>query len=224
MAIGAGGAAFFPNRALKREVCWLVANLAAVEASALKLVARPHGPALLAALVDALGVDKETWAVRRECLFAVSNLIQTMAKIANKAPPGCGMRADGSSTSSASSSSGASSADAAVGSVQLLLDYCALPPLVAMLEVSDAEVVASSLQALHALLALSEHRHSAAVRERCGYFKGLVDEAGGADMLVQLQQHPNENIYAAAVNLLERYFDGGDDGDNDDDVHGQGTN
>ena len=68
---------------------------------------------------------------------------------------------------------------------------------------------------MHALLSLSEHRHSAAVRDRCGYFKSLVDEAGGTDMLVRLQQHPNESIYAAAVNLLERYFSEGDEDDDE---------
>ena len=188
------------QRALKREVCWLVANLAATGKSALLLVAKPHGPSLIAALSGALSEATAPWSVRRECLFAVSNLVQTLGKIAN------GVDAQSSQLYSVAA------IDAAVGAVQLLLDYGALPPLVAMLEKSDVQVVATTMQAMATLLALAEsnadasHGQTASVRSRCGYFKDLVKEAGGEDMLNLLQEHPNEQIYNAAANLKDRYF------------------
>lgn len=188
------------QRALKREVCWLVANLAATGKSALLLVAKPHGPSLIAALSGALSEATAPWSVRRECLFAVSNLVQTLGKIANGA--------DAQSSQPYS----VAAIDAAVGAVQLLLDYGALPPLVAMLEKSDVQVVATTMQAMATLLALAEsnadasHGQTASVRSRCGYFKDLVKEASGEDMLNLLQEHPNEQIYNAAANLKDRYF------------------
>ena len=38
-------------------------------------------------------------------------------------------------------------------------------------------------------------------------FKGRLEIAGGLDMLEELQKVPNEDIYRAVVEILNKYFD-----------------
>ena len=60
--------------------------------------------------------------------------------------------------------------------------------------------MAAALQAVEAVLKVSESDES------CSYLNRLVDEAGGVEKLLNLQAHPNEAIYGAALALLESYF------------------
>jgi len=152
------------ERQLRRETCWLLANVAAVAAGASAMIAKPHGPSMLTTIVEVL--EEAPWDVRREAVFVTSNLLRSLN------PSG----------------------------VRLFVDYSVLSPLCDALDVNDSDCVAAALQAVEAVLKVSESDES------CAYLSRLVDEAGGVEKLLNLQAHPNEAIYGAALALLETHF------------------
>ena len=44
-------------------------------------------------------------------------------------------------------------------------------------------------------------------------YSDLVDEAGGMELLEELQQHDSEKVYKKAVAIIEKYFGGEEDED-----------
>ena len=95
--VGAGGGGWMRKtitflrddfeRELRRETCWLLANVAAVGAGASAMVAKPHGPSMLTTIVEVL--EEAPWDVRREAIFVTSNLLRSLN------PSGECERADG---------------------------------------------------------------------------------------------------------------------------------
>ena len=85
-----------------------------------------------------------------------------------------------------------------------LVQMGCIKPMVNMLESNDPAVQKLMLEALGNLLAAGEELGKHAKGENL--FVAAFDEAEGIDKLEQLQEHENEDVYDAAVELLEKYF------------------
>lgn len=135
-----------PSKELKREVCWLISNIAATELGASVLVCKPHGPSFLSGMVEAL--TSTQWMVQREALFAVSNIILTIA----------------------------SKCQGHMSAILLLVDYDVLRPLMPLLHVNDADVVCVTLKVMDALLALGKSQERCSYFSSLTDEAGGVDE------------------------------------------------
>lgn len=85
-----------------------------------------------------------------------------------------------------------------------LVQMGCIKPMVSMLESNDPAVQKLMLEALGNLLAAGEELGKSAKGDNV--FTAAFDEAEGIDKLEALQEHENEEIYDAAVALLEKYF------------------
>lgn len=97
----------------------------------------------------------------------------------------------------------------------LLRDHpTVLPQLVSCLQSGkasfSADVLCLAVDALSQLLACNE------LASNLFRLPGLLDGAGGLDLLEDLQTHPSEALYAKAARLLERFFPGGGSDDADE--------
>ena len=81
-----------------------------------------------------------------------------------------------------------------------IVEYGAIKALCSILEVADSKIVLVALDALSAIMKVgTKHGSNYAV---------LVDEAGGVEMIENLQEHENEKVYLKAVDILEEFFHG----------------
>jgi len=87
-----------------------------------------------------------------------------------------------------------------------------MKPLAAFLDVNDAAMQKLMLEATGSLFEAGEvvARHSGKPNQ----FLVSFDEFDGVDKLEALQEHPNEEVYNAAVALLDKYF-GEDDAEDE---------
>jgi len=84
--------------------------------------------------------------------------------------------------------------------VTLLRNHDVIQPLCSLLNVSDSKILMVGLDALESLLKCGEKTNglvNVAVH---------VDEADGLELLENLQEHENEEIYNKAVNIIETFF------------------
>ena len=65
---------------------------------------------------------------------------------------------------------------------------------------ADARIIAIALEALQTTLKTGETLNKVA-----GYVS-LIDESGGIDHIVALQEHENNGIYEKAIAIIEKYF------------------
>ena len=89
---------------------------------------------------------------------------------------------------------------------QQLVEYGALTPLVALLTVQDSSVVLLALEGIEKILQLGQCGAESAA--------SLVDQADGLDRIENLQSHANEEVYKAAVKIIEQYFGEEDESEN----------
>ena len=86
-----------------------------------------------------------------------------------------------------------------------------IPPLCDLLKVAEVKIVTVALEGLENILKVGETK----VREM-----GLqenphavhVEQAGGLDLIDNLQQHENAGIYEKSLKILERYFGATEEG------------
>jgi hypothetical protein len=93
-------------------------------------------------------------------------------------------------------------ANATSGGTKAQLDYLVnqgcLPPLAAMLSVSDTRLIVVSLEAIASLLnALPDHQPP---------LTEMLEEIGALDTLESLQSHESNEVYNKALQILERHF------------------
>jgi hypothetical protein len=79
-----------------------------------------------------------------------------------------------------------------------LVKLGAVAPLCNLLDKADSTIVLVALEALERMLKVDEN-------DECVL---LVDEAGGIDLIEELQHHENNKIYEKAVRILQNYFGG----------------
>jgi len=96
------------------------------------------------------------------------------------------------------------------GSSEQVAYFCQqglIRPLIDLLEQTDMAVIKNALEALeHVLIAGEKLGHS--------QFATDIEDAGGLDMLEELQDHQNQAIYKKAIYLLETYFGAEEEGEN----------
>ena len=91
--------------------------------------------------------------------------------------------------------------------VRALIAQGALPPVCELLVVEDARIVNVALDALEAFLKCCTDSEID--------IPTMIDEADGIDKIEALQSHENTEVYEKAVRLIETYFGGDDDDEND---------
>ena len=82
-----------------------------------------------------------------------------------------------------------------------------VPPLCDLLSVKDTEMVRAILIGLFNILNAADQFKSA---ERISL---LIEECGGLDKIEELQRHENEHIYETAFNIVDKFFENMDDGE-----------
>ena len=104
----------------------------------------------------------------------------------------------------------------------LVVNLDCIGAIVSVLDAKDVGTVLIALDALKIILKADEEDDGA-------NFDAVVriDDADGIDKLEALQEHANEKVYEASVNILENYFGGEEDDEDEDDdgsVEGGGGN
>ena len=89
-----------------------------------------------------------------------------------------------------------------------LVYFGAIQGLCKNLQLPDTEMLLIVLNTLDSILFVGK-RHDKA-------WDCLVDEAGGMDLIADLQQHRSEAIYQRAHDIIEAHFSGGDEVDVED--------
>ncbi|CAB4010601.1 importin subunit alpha-1-like [Paramuricea clavata] len=90
--------------------------------------------------------------------------------------------------------------------IQYLVDKCrAIPYLCKLLTVKEPKVILVLLDAFNHILNKSDHMN------RLDNVTLRIEECGGLDKIENLQQHENEQVFQAAQNVIDKYFQTEDD-------------
>ena len=162
---------------------------------------------LLPHLATLLRSPKES--IRKEAAWSVSNVTAgTQSQIqlafdANILPAVLHVMTNGDAKSKKEATWAIANACSGGSASQLhyIIKQGALPPLVKALEQHDARITCVALDALSKLLACD------------GRVAGFVEEAGGLDIIEDLQNHDNTEVYEKALKIIETYY--GEDEDED---------
>lgn len=155
--------------------------------------------------------------IRRECCWAASNVAAgTPAQVAALVStpgmlPALISQADKGEWNVRKEAAWAVSNAVTTGGPGVVLQVVAagaIPPLVKLLGVDDNKIISVALEALGTILATDTP-----VGGRC--HMTLVEEAGGATALDELQRHASKEVYNKAIELLEEYFAAEEDMEND---------
>jgi hypothetical protein len=87
---------------------------------------------------------------------------------------------------------------------KILVDKGIIKALGCILQVKDVRMLAVSLEGLDNVLA-SGHEHFKN-EDGDNTFAIIMEQEGLLDSLEDLQQHPNHNIYSAALKIIDKYF------------------
>jgi hypothetical protein len=154
-------------------------------------------------------LDNAKKTVRKECCWALSNIAagtQTQIGILCRAPSILEKVVQQLTTGEwdvkkeaawvvSNVATGGTSED-----VDLLTTAGCLPPICELMKTADAKIVMVALDAVSAILNHGGDRYGG------NKFANLVDECGGLDIIEDLQEHENADIYDKAVQLIETYF------------------
>eukprot|EP01119_Soliformovum_irregulare_P008929 TRINITY_DN2201_c1_g1_i1.p1 TRINITY_DN2201_c1_g1~~TRINITY_DN2201_c1_g1_i1.p1 ORF type:complete len:517 (+),score=208.24 TRINITY_DN2201_c1_g1_i1:196-1746(+) len=105
------------------------------------------------------------------------------------------------------------------GNVRTLVEAGVIPAIVDMMKAKDNKMVIVALESLEQILKVGEGKKNGMEN----IYKSQVEEAEGIDALEELQQHISEEIYKKALNLLETYFAGEDENENQQAVTSNGS-
>ncbi len=97
-----------------------------------------------------------------------------------------------------------------------LVDNDVIPPLCDLLEVGDSRIILVGLEALEHILNID------LITNKTDY-AAYVEDCGGIERLESLQEHKNNDVYEKVVKIIEKYF-GGEDEAEDQNVAPQITN
>jgi len=89
--------------------------------------------------------------------------------------------------------------------VQKIVEHGAMRHLCDLLVVGESRILLVAMDAIESIL---KHAGDA---DTVSSFIRLIEEAEGVDRLEGLQEHENEEVYQKAVNLIEEYFNGEED-------------
>jgi len=92
--------------------------------------------------------------------------------------------------------------------IRYLVAQGCIKPLCDLLVVSDVRIVNVALEALENILKVGE---ADAKESGTNQYTQFIDQADGLEKIESLQNHPNNEIYKKAVDILETYFAAEDD-------------
>jgi len=92
--------------------------------------------------------------------------------------------------------------------IRYLVAQGCIKPLCDLLVVSDVRIVNVALEALENILKVGE---ADAKESGTNQYTQFIDQAEGLEKIENLQNHPNNEIYKKAVDILEAYFAAEDD-------------
>eukprot|EP00798_Chlamydomonas_sp_ICE-L_P019231 gene19231-25856_t len=91
--------------------------------------------------------------------------------------------------------------------IRTLVQAGAIKPLCDLLAVNDTKIITVALEGLENILKVGAHFKKMPGSNGANPFATLVEDAEGLDKIESLQDHPNEELYEKAVQILEAYFD-----------------
>merc|ERR1711907_636178 len=94
--------------------------------------------------------------------------------------------------------------------IRYLASCHCIPPLCELLTCSDPRIVTVAMEGLENILKVGEADKGLAGPNAFNIYAKEIDECEGLDKIGNLQNHQNTDIYNKAVNIIEVYF-GGDD-------------
>jgi|Transcript_122438 hypothetical protein len=89
--------------------------------------------------------------------------------------------------------------------IAYLVECGCIKPMVDLLSVSDAKIIGVALEALENILKTGKQRQQEEGLAE-NPFSQAVEAADGLTKIEGLQEDPNEDVYAKAMNILEKYF------------------
>jgi importin subunit alpha-1 len=97
--------------------------------------------------------------------------------------------------------------------IRQLIRHDCIKPLCELLSAPDPKIIVVVIEGLHNILEAGEKQAKYANTDENPYAR-LVEEAGGLDKLEELQNHPSEEIYKKAVDILEKFYQAEEDDQN----------
>lgn len=91
--------------------------------------------------------------------------------------------------------------------IRLLVQHGCIKPLCELLTVNDARIVTVALEGLENILKYGEQMKKMPGSNGVNPYAQLIEDAEGLDKIEGLQDHPAEELYEKAVQILENYFD-----------------
>lgn len=104
---------------------------------------------------------------------------------------------------------------------RFLVSQGCIKPLCDLLVCPDPRIITVCMEGLENILKVGEAEK--AETEDINYYAQLIDDAEGLEKLENLQSHNNIEIYEKAVKILEVYWLGDDDDDEENVPGGDGT-
>lgn len=98
--------------------------------------------------------------------------------------------------------------------IKYLVHLGCIRPLCDLLEVSDPKIITVALEGLENILKVGD-KDGEADGSGINEMATLIDEADGVNKIQNLQFHEHEDIYAKSVKIVETYFQGEDEGDDE---------
>jgi HEAT repeat protein len=181
----------------------------------------------LVALVKLLSHPKK--AIRKESCWTISNITagnreQIQAVITNQLfPPVIHLlsTADFDIKKEAAWAISNATSGGSPQQIHYLVECGCIKPMVDLLTVSDAKIIGVALEALENVLKVGkQHQQEQNMAENP--FAQAVEAAEGLTKIEQLQEDPNEDVYAKAMKILENYFPLEEDAQLEDDGANQG--
>ncbi|CAF0751528.1 unnamed protein product [Didymodactylos carnosus] len=83
--------------------------------------------------------------------------------------------------------------------VAYVVEQGVISPLCNLLQQQDAQVLQVCLDAVHNILKQT-------TTDRLDYVTTEIEGCGGLDKIENLQNHPNQDIYQQAFNIIEKYY------------------
>jgi importin subunit alpha-6/7 len=105
--------------------------------------------------------------------------------------------------------------------ISVLVKQGCLPPLCTMLDCNDSRTVHVALEGTQNILKVG-----AKMADKQGThnrYAAIVENAGGVDTIEELQNHDNEDIYNKAIAIIEEYFDGEENDEEDSNIPNSAT-
>ena len=93
--------------------------------------------------------------------------------------------------------------------VQKIVEHGVMRHLCDLLVVGESRILLVAMDAIESIL-----KHAGDMDTASSYIR-LIEEAEGVDRLEGLQEHENEEVYQKAVKLIEEYFNGEEDNDDE---------